>query len=97
MSTTDRLGGRWNRFSWFGLQDVREDGSLSSSPLKTDLGSLIATLEAVLIETLKPPQNRKRGDGLAGSNTCKKRTPELQERELKNMLRSVETRLRAGF
>jgi hypothetical protein len=27
--TTDRLGGRWDRFSWFGLRGVRDNGQLS--------------------------------------------------------------------
>ncbi len=33
--TVDRLGSRWNRFSWFGLLDVTEEGNL----LETGLGN----------------------------------------------------------
>lgn len=60
--TVDRLGSRWNRFSWFGLLDVAENGSLIESTLNLSLSTLIATFEALLVETLEPPQNRKRGD-----------------------------------
>lgn len=60
--TIDRLGSRWNRFSWFGLLSVTDEGKLEENPLKVTLPSLIATLEALLIEALEPPQNRKRGD-----------------------------------
>ncbi|MGI9025151.1 MAG: GIY-YIG nuclease family protein [Burkholderiaceae bacterium] len=91
--TTDRLGGRWNRFSWFGLLEVSDDGSLSSVRMPTDLASIIGTLEAVLIESLEPPQNRKRGDDLSGVEYVQDKD-ELQERELQNTLRSIEQRLR---
>lgn len=92
--TTDRWGGRWNRFSWFGLLEVSDDGSLSSVRMPTDLASIIGTLEAVLIESLEPPQNRKRGDDLSGVEYVQDKDPELQERELQNTLRSIEQRLR---
>ena len=62
--TTDRLNGRWNRFSWFGVFPVTESGALKTnadfSNISTD--SVIAAMEAVLIEALEPRQNRKRGD-----------------------------------
>ncbi len=61
--TIDRLNGRWDRFSWFGIYDVTDKGEL----IKTETASistttLIATMEAVLIECVEPSQNRKRGD-----------------------------------
>lgn len=64
--TKDRLNGRWDRFSWFGIRTVSEDGKLL--PVVETVSSnadLITTLEAVLIEALEPPQNRRRGDQLA--------------------------------
>ena len=60
--TIDRLSSRWNRFSWFGLLDVTQEGNLHETPLDTSLAGPVATLEALLIEALEPPQNRKRGD-----------------------------------
>ncbi|MAN97575.1 HTH domain-containing protein [uncultured Roseovarius sp.] len=61
--TKDRLNGRWDRFSWFGLRSVSEEGQLRDVDTSSiDRDTLIATLEAVLIEALEPPQNRRRGD-----------------------------------
>ena len=62
--TFDRLGGRWTRFSWFGLYPVTEGGTLqmdAALPINSD-EALVLTLEAILIEALEPRQNRKRGD-----------------------------------
>ena len=36
--TIDRLGSRWNRFSWLGLLDVTQEGCLSESPIKASSG-----------------------------------------------------------
>lgn len=94
--TLDRLGSRWNRFSWFGLLDVAEDGSLRERTLTLSAANLIATLEALLIEALEPPQNRKRGDDFSGMEYIQAIDPELKEREIQNTLRSIERKLRGG-
>ncbi len=94
--TIDRLGSRWNRFSWFGLLDVTQEGSLRAISLNTSLSSLVATLEALLIETLEPPQNRKRGDDFSAIEYIQGIDPELKERELQNTLRSIEQKMRGG-
>lgn len=61
--TKDRLAGRWNRFSWFGFLDVKEDGTLEKfRSFAVGETGLLNDLEAFLIEALEPPQNRKRGD-----------------------------------
>jgi HB1/ASXL restriction endonuclease-like protein with HTH domain len=62
--TSDRLTGRWTRFSWFGVYPVNEDGTLKNSAdfSNVSVPIVIATMEAVLIEGLEPRQNRKRGD-----------------------------------
>jgi hypothetical protein len=92
--TIDRLGSRWNRFSWFGLLSVTDHGTLIESPLKVTLPSLIATLEALLIEALEPPQNRKRGDDFTVMEYIQDVDPEIRERELQNTLRAIEQKLR---
>jgi len=92
--TRDRLNGRWNRFSWFGLLDVTEKGTLREQPLNAALSNLTATLEAILIETLEPPLNRRRGDDLASVEFFQARDPELKERDIQNTLRSIESRIR---
>lgn len=92
--TADRLGSRWNRFSWFGLRDVTDEGILVDIPLRVSPASLIGTFEALLIETLEPPQNRKRGDDFSVVEYLQDVDPELKERELQNTLRTIEQKLR---
>lgn len=92
--TVDRLGSRWNRFSWFGLLSVTDEGKLEEGPLKVTLPSLIATHEALLIEALEPPQNRKRGDDFSVMEYIQDVDPEIKERELQNTLRAIENKLR---
>ena len=94
--TVDRLGSRWNRFSWFGLLDVTQEGNLRETALNTSLASLVATLEALLIEALEPPQNRKRGDDFSAIEYIQDIDPELKEREIQNTLRSIEQKMRGG-
>ncbi len=62
---TDRLSGRWDRFSWFEALATSETGELSPPTQEQSafrLDTFIATMEALLIEALEPPQNRRRGD-----------------------------------
>ena len=94
--TVDRLGSRWNRFSWFGLLDVTQDGNLREAPLNTSLAGLVGTLEALLIEALEPPQNRKRGDDFSAVEYIQAIDPELKEKEILNTLRSIEQKMRDG-
>jgi hypothetical protein len=94
--TVDRLGSRWNRFSWFGLHDVTQDGSLRETALNASLAGLVATLEALLIEALEPPQNRKRGDDFSAIEYIQDIDPELKEKEIQNTLRAIEQKIRGG-
>jgi len=94
--TVDRLGSRWNRFSWFGLLEVTQEGNLQETTLNISFASLIATLEALLIEALEPPQNRKRGDDFSAIEYIQDVDPELREREIQNTLRSIEQKMRGG-
>ncbi|MBK8578194.1 MAG: HTH domain-containing protein [Candidatus Accumulibacter propinquus] len=94
--TIDRLGSRWNRFSWFGLLDVTPEGALREVPVVASIASMIGTLEALLIESLEPPQNRKRGDDFSAVEYIQDIDPELREREIQNTLRSIEQKMRGG-
>lgn len=61
--TYDRLAGRWDRFSWFGLLEVGSGGELINKiPEIISPELLISTFESLLIEAMEPPQNRRRGD-----------------------------------
>lgn len=92
--TLDRLSGRWNRFSWFGLYDVSDTGKLTKESLTPTLASIVTAFEAILIETLEPPQNRRRGDDFTAVEYIQDIDPELREKELQSTLRSIEQKLR---
>ncbi len=77
--TRDRLTGRRDRFSWFGLRPVRADGTLGGTPPSAArLDLLIDTLEALLIEVLEPPQKRRQGDGFKGLEFIQQVDPGLR-------------------
>ncbi len=76
--TRDRLTGRWNRFSWFGVRGVQDNGELTQIPtVGIGVGGLIATMEALLIEGLEPPQNRRQGDGFNAVEFIQETDPEV--------------------
>lgn len=81
--TMDRFSARWDRFSWFGLRPVSEDGSLGDMPASYDATRLLPALEAILIEALEPRQNRKRGDDLAAVEFIQQEDPEIKKRRAK--------------
>lgn len=73
--TRDRLSGRWDRFSWFGVRPFQEDGSLGTAPSGIEIDMLIATLEALMVEGLEPPQNRRQGTASTPSNSFRSSPP----------------------
>jgi hypothetical protein len=76
--TFDRLTGRWERFSWFGVHRVSENGALDTTEPTYDRTLLIATMEALLIESVEPSQNRKRGDEFRAVEFLQAEDPELE-------------------
>ncbi|MGB8899179.1 MAG: hypothetical protein WCC90_08075 [Methylocella sp.] len=76
--TTDRLGGRWDRFSWFGLRTVGDDGELSDSGVPWSHDVVVETMEALLIESLEPPLNRRRGDNFSGAEYLQATDPQIE-------------------
>lgn len=92
--TLDRLSGRWNRFSWFGLYGVADTGKLTENELAPTFASIVTAFEAILIETLEPPQNRRRGDDFTAVEYIQDIDPELREQEVQNTLRNIEQKLR---
>jgi hypothetical protein len=84
--TTDRLGGRWDRFSWFGLRNVGLGGELVDSAEPWDQLVVIETLEALLIESLEPPLNRRRGDNFSGVEYIQMVDPEIERLQQKQVI-----------
>lgn len=76
--TRDRLNGRWQRFSWFGLLPVLESGELGSFSMPSDLVTiLVDTLEAILIEVVEPVQNRRVGNGFSAIEYLQIEDPDI--------------------
>lgn len=95
--TVDRLSGRWDRFSWFGLRDVAADGSLSTSSASWSPSVIIETLEALLIESLEPPLNRKRGDNFSGAEYIQVLDPEIERHRRKKILAEMAEKIDADI
>lgn len=87
--TLDRLSTRWDRFSWFGLLPVSEEGMLGELPESYIATKLVPALEAILIEALEPRQNRKRGDDLSAVEYLQKEDPEIERKKRKAILQSA--------
>jgi hypothetical protein len=93
--TVDRLNGRWDRFSWFGVYPVTVAGSLDQAQPETfGLEMLIVTMEALLIEGLEPPQNRKRGDEFKAIEFLQVPDPEFEKRQKASLLDEMKAQLR---
>ncbi|WP_459588036.1 HTH domain-containing protein [Corynebacterium camporealensis] len=77
--TRDRLTARWDRFSWFGLRPVSDSGNLGDFTAdNVDADHIAETMEAIFIEGLEPPQNRRRGDKIENSKFIQVTDPEIQ-------------------
>lgn len=93
--TRDRLTGRWDRFSWFGVRGVSTDGTLGPMPgANIAVESLIATMEALLIEGLEPPQNRRQGEGFNAVEFLQHSDPEISRKRSLDVLSAMQERLR---
>jgi hypothetical protein len=87
--TRDRLNGRWDRFSWFGFLSVNDNGELLRKEISATTEVLLATLEALLIEALEPPQNRRGGDGFRAVEYLQVEDPEFKRRREDAILRRL--------
>lgn len=89
--TTDRLGGRWDRFSWFGFYPVNDDGKLDTN-IKLEnitIQSLGDILEAILIESIEPRQNRKQGNMFYGLEYLQQEAPEIKKKLKEQIIREL--------
>jgi len=55
----DNLVGKWNKFSWFGLHLVNENGEIVEKGDNKEFSNtqMLAYLEGILIESIDPPEN----------------------------------------
>lgn len=93
--TSDRLSGRWDRFSWFGFYSVNDKGHLLDRKKfeNLDIQALADTLEAILIESVEPRQNRKQGNTLSGMEYLQKESSEIKKRKTEELLRELTDKL----
>ncbi|MFO0623686.1 MAG: winged helix-turn-helix domain-containing protein [Polyangia bacterium] len=92
--TKDRLNGRWDRFSWFGLLDVTDAGALTERALSSlTADDVITTMEALLIEGLEPRQNRKRGDAFRAVEYLQHLDPELAKKAKRKLAEEILSKL----
>lgn len=88
--TRDRLTSRWDRFSWFGVRGVTGDGTLAPIPTAgIAINTLIATMEALLIEGLEPPQNRRQGDGFNAVEFIQTEDPDFEKKQKQKLLEQI--------
>ena len=93
--TSDRLSGRWDRFSWFGFYPVTEDANLDFRVKFKDftIQNLGDILEAVLIESIEPRQNRKQGNSFVGLEYLQLESPEIKKRQRQQIIKELTDKL----
>ncbi|HMT34392.1 MAG TPA: HTH domain-containing protein [Chitinophagaceae bacterium] len=93
--TTDRLGGRWDRFSWFGFYPVTENGKLNMNVKFKEftIQNLCDILEAILIESIEPRQNRKQGNLFYGHEYLQQEAPEIKKKLKEQIIRELTDKL----
>jgi predicted GIY-YIG superfamily endonuclease len=94
--TQDRLRARWNRFSWYGLYRVTDAAKLTKAVIDINAALLIRALEAVLIESMEPRQNRKRGDDFSGIEYIQKIDPQIDRERKVAILKELEGSIRSA-
>jgi len=90
---SDRLAGRWDRFSWFGVYGVSESGGLDKSDPTYDRTLLIATMEALLIESVEPSQNRQRGAEFRAVEFLQVEDPEVERIKKRALIAEMQSKL----
>ncbi len=87
--TQDRLQGRWDRFSWFGVRAITDNGNVKDIDPPQMMDTLIKAMESLLIEGLEPPQNRRRGDDLGASEFIQAVDPDIEKGQREELVRQI--------
>ena len=95
MHTMDRLSGRWDRFSWFGFYPITGKGKLITDILLENITiqNLGDLLEAILIESIEPRQNRKQGNLFSGIEFLQLIDPELERLRKQQIIREISEKI----
>jgi hypothetical protein len=92
---SDRLSGRWDRFSWFGFYSVSDKGHLLDRKKfeSLDIQVLADIIEAILIESIEPRQNRKQGNTLLGMEYLQKESSEIKKKKTEELIKELTSKL----
>lgn len=95
--TSDRLGGRWDRFSWYGFYGVNDKNAelvqTKDDYYELKFGVLADTIESVLIESLEPRQNRRQGNVFSGIEYMQKVDPEIERSKEREVMDKLQRKL----
>ncbi len=94
LHTTGRMAARWDRFSWFGLRSVSAKGVLSDSEVSWTQKVMIETMEAILMESLEPPLNRRAGDNLMGKEYVQVSDPAFETKRQRQLVEDLLARVK---
>lgn len=65
--TKDNHGNRWNRFLWFGIDGVNQDGTIHKvNSFSVKIDDVAKAMEVIVIEGAEPAHNKRGGDYLKG-------------------------------
>jgi hypothetical protein len=94
--TLDRFSGRWDRFSWYGFYGVSDNGTLDTSKTgikDLSLSDIANTLEGILIESMEPRQNRKKGNTFSGIEYLQFADPEIKRKRAQQILSELSEKI----
>jgi hypothetical protein len=80
----DRLDGRWERFSFFCLKPINDDGTLGPLPVEAKIGdvNVMASMKSILLGLAEPRSNRRYYDYFSTLIFIQWRNPQIEtERE----------------
>ena len=77
------------------LTSVLDNGQLSDGEVPWGQDVVIETMEAVLIESLEPPLNRRRGDNFSGAEYIQAPDPQIEKIKNKAFLEKITKHLDA--
>ena len=61
--TKDKHANSWVKFSWFGIDGIKQDGTIKKSThLQSTISDVASALESVVILGVQPPRNIKSGE-----------------------------------
>lgn len=94
--TQDSLNGRWDRFSWFGFYEVDKNRNLYIPNEKSrtiTIREISETLEAIMVESIEPSQNKDRYDIFLGIEYKQVEDPGIKRKRYQQILETLSSSL----